>query len=89
MTFAFWIISALVIKSFISELNNFLTSIVSAPDFFKYDAASNVLTPVLNAKFLVSKLIPASNPSAVNLFILTSSSIYCTSSVTISHVDDT
>lgn len=50
MTFAFWIISALVIKSFISELNNFLTSIVSAPDFFKYDAASNVLTPVLNAK---------------------------------------
>ena len=43
---------------------NFLTETVSAPSRLKYAAASNVLTPTLTVKFLVSYIIPQSKASA-------------------------
>ena len=44
--------------------NSDFTSMVSAPIFRRYAAASKVRTPVRMTKFLVSSIMPDSNASA-------------------------
>ncbi len=68
-------ISSLIISAFetildlatnvsMSSWNNCFTTVVSASNLLKNAAASNVRTPVLKEKFLVSTVIPANSASA-------------------------
>ena len=80
--------SALALYDAISSRNILRTRVISAPHLLKNAAASNVRTPVRFIKFLVSIMIPAYRQSASTDGILISSAIYCSTSATISQVDD-
>ena len=71
-----------------SVRRNFFTCVVSAPARRSQDAASNVRTPVLTAKLLVSTVIPASSASASKRVIVFFSSEYCSISTISSQVEE-
>ena len=68
--------------------NHFFTLMILTPHLRRYAHASNVLTPVLKVKFLVSNIIPAYNASFSSGVNSIFTGAYSNISVTSSDADD-